>query len=149
MWHRVEAHRRARPAEWLTVEKPLLSAQDLALLDRPDRMIIIDCLATLATNRLLLETGVDGELLPPDVVGSALAEQAATRVLEPLGALLDKAACASAKVVMVTNEVGWGLVPFNPLGRLFRDLLGRVNQMAAARASEVHLLVAGIPMRIK
>lgn len=145
----MEAHRKARPAKWLTVEKPTLSAQDLGLLDSPDKLIIVDCLATLTSNLLLAETGIDGELLPPDVIGSNLAERAAARVLEPMESFLDKAATVSAKTVVVTNEVGWGLVPYNPLGRLFRDILGRVNQMAAARAHEVYLLVAGISMRIK
>ncbi|MGB9868075.1 MAG: bifunctional adenosylcobinamide kinase/adenosylcobinamide-phosphate guanylyltransferase [Bacillota bacterium] len=149
MKHRVEVHRKARPASWLTVEKPLLSAKDLCLLDSKERTIIIDCLATLTSNLLLPETGINGSLVTGEVLSGQLVERISSKVLGALEALVDKAAQVSGQVIIVTNEVGWGLVPGTPLGRLFRDLLGRANQMAAARASKVYLLVAGIPVRIK
>lgn len=56
---------------------------------------------------------------------------------------------ASCHVIMVTNEVGWGLVPENPLGRQFRDLAGLFNQKVAAISDEVYLMVAGIPVKVK
>lgn len=149
MEYRVEMHRRARPARWITVEKPLLNARDLCLLDSGDRTIIIDCLATLTSNLLLPETGINGNLITGAVLGSELVERISAKVLGAVEALVDRAAQASGRVIVVTNEVGWGLVPDTPLSRLFRDLLGRANQIAAERASEVYLLVAGIPVRIK
>ena len=63
--------------------------------------------------------------------------------------LLEKAGQVHGTVILVSNEVGWGVVPEHYLGRLFRDLAGKANQRIAARADEVHLVVAGIPLKIR
>ena len=133
---RVARHRDRRPAGWRTVEAPLDPVTALRDIE-PAACVLLDCISLWVSNRLLLEAG-EGEA-------------PGARVLDALDAMLcheaeDLAAAAAerdAETVVVTNEVGAGLVPDNALGRAYRDLLGRVNQRLSARASRAWLLVAG------
>lgn len=143
---RLIAHRERRPATWTTLEAPDDPATALAGAAADHDALLLDCLAVLAGNWVW-----EAAPLPPDAVvapremlarAHALAAERLERLLEALAAL-------GRPTVVVTNEVGWGVVPPTPLGRLFRDVLGRCNQRVAAAADEVHLLVAGIPLRIK
>ncbi len=130
---RIEQHRRDRPAHWVTVEEPLQIA-DAVERYRGCGFLLLDCL-TLWLSNLCWEHREDGEAT---IEAAALAQLA--RVAE---------ASTPAHVVLVTNEVGCGLVPETPVGRFFRDLQGRVNQEAARLASQVFQVVAGIPVVIK
>ena len=134
MKDRIEAHRRTRPESWKTVE----AARDVAaaILDEvaDADVVIIDCLTLLLTNIADEDTGVE------------LWEKRAAGELDRIVALADGSA---ARFIVVSNEVGLGLVPAYPLGRGFRDVVGWANQMLARRASEVYFMVAGIPIPLK
>ncbi|MGQ9555933.1 MAG: bifunctional adenosylcobinamide kinase/adenosylcobinamide-phosphate guanylyltransferase [Anaerolineae bacterium] len=137
MQARVQAHRRERPAAWRTLEAqcgigPALSA---SLSDA--RVVLVDCLTLLVTNVMLA-----GGETPEEAT-------AQTAVLAEMQSLLDVCARSAATFIVVSNEVGMGLVPPYPLGRLFRDLLGRANQILARRADQVYLMVAGLPLDLK
>jgi adenosylcobinamide kinase / adenosylcobinamide-phosphate guanylyltransferase len=120
---RIARHRRERPAEWRTIEEPLDLIRELGRV--PDRaFVVLDCLTLWAANAL--EAGWSDE----DVESAA----AATAAL---------AAGRASPVVVVSNEVGMGIVPATPLGRSFRDLLGRVNAVVAENADRACLVVAG------
>jgi adenosylcobinamide kinase/adenosylcobinamide-phosphate guanylyltransferase len=123
---RVEQHRRRRPAGWTTVES-LEVATELRTSEVP---VLVDCLGTWLTG-LVDRAGWDDL----DAAGRAVA--AASEDL--LGALAE----TRVPVVMVTNEVGWSLVPTIASGRFFQDELGRLNAAGARRADHVHLVVAG------
>lgn len=133
MAHRIARHRASRPATWRTVEAPrdLLGALESA---PPEACVLLDCLSLWVTN-LLLDGASSVE--PGEV--SALGEAIEGR----LSALLNAAARRSGPLIVVSNEVGSGLVPEHALGRAFRDLLGWANQQAAGHASRAWLLVAG------
>ena len=125
MTSRIERHRAERPPGWTTVEAPrdLLSAVKSV---EPAATVIIDCLALWVTNLMLQDpTPADGEVV----------EQA-----ELLAALLQD---RYGTALVVTNEVGSGIVPATPLGRDFRDLLGVVNQTMVRAADAAYLVVAG------
>lgn len=130
---RIAAHRARRPASWTTVE-----TQDLALAVREaEQPVLIDCLGTWLTA----------------VIDAAEAwEQDADTVHDLVVARTDEVAdvvrACEHDVVVVTNEVGLGVVPEHRSGRLFRDLLGTVNQRVAAACDEVHLVVAGRVLRL-
>ncbi len=130
---RVEQHRRDRPAHWLTVEEPLQIADAVERLRDCD-FILLDCLTLWLSNLYWKHRQV-----PEAAIESAALAQLA-RVAQ---------ASTPAHVVLVTNEVGCGLVPETPVGRFFRDLQGRANQAAARLASQVFQVVAGIPIVIK
>lgn len=137
MRRRIAEHRRRRPAEWETVEEPVAVDAVLAARDQEGRLLLVDCLSFLVFN--LLERAEPG-------AGGAARRRA---VLGPVARLADRAAAASAQVIVVSDEVGWGVVPDTPLGREYRDLLGEANQLFAARAASVYAVIAGIPWKIK
>ena len=131
MCARIASHRAARPAAWQTLEAPREIARALESA-APARVIVVDCVTLWASNVLLAE-----ELHAP---------QAMAREMD---ALLAWHRANDAEIILVSNEVGMGLVPDNELGRAYRDLLGAVNKKLAEYADEVFLLVAGLPIEIK
>ncbi len=132
---RIEKHREERrPLGWRTVEEEIDLAGAFASCDDGDT-ILVDCL-TLWMNNLLHARQADNPLTEDDV-------EAACRVL--LKSCRDR----SGKVVLVTNEVGLGVAPDNELARLYRDLVGRCNQVVAKEADRVILMVSGLPLALK
>ena len=134
---RIEAHKRSRPGFWHTLETPMGVGEAVKTFPESYEIVLLDCLTLLTTNVLLS--------LPEDV-GPQVAEGAIDAEIE---ALLDAYATSDAEWMIVSNEVGLGLVPPYPLGRLYRDFLGRANQRLACEADSVLFMVAGIPMVVK
>ncbi len=140
---RVEAHRQARPAQWQTLEAPQEVAEALGAAGvEPLQVVLLDCLTMLCSNVLLRHAGDD-----PQADGSY--EAAREAMSEELAALLAWHEGAGAHLIVVSNEVGMGIVPENPLARAYRDLLGFCNRRLAEVADEVYLLVAGLPLPVK
>ena len=142
MRDRVERHRRRRPAEWRTLEAPVAVGSALAWAAPPPGTVLLDDLGLLVSNILLRLTS-----------GGAPSDETADRldaaIDDEIVGLLAERARGGWDLIVVTNEVGFGIVPATPLGRIFRDALGRANQAVAARADAVYLVVAGIPLRLK
>jgi adenosylcobinamide kinase/adenosylcobinamide-phosphate guanylyltransferase len=140
MRRRIQRHRQRRPPGWRVVEEPLAVAQALApFLDATD-VALIDCLTVWVSNLLLAA-------LPGGVIrGFRQAEVAEKAVSQATEDLLARYRDGPASFVVVSNEVGMGLVPEYPLGRLYRDGLGRANQQVAAQADRVYYLVAGLAL---
>ncbi len=128
---RIAHHRARRPPAWRTLEAPHQPARVLATFD-PGAVVILDCLSLLVSNLLLTH-----EEDPQPVVEAEVT------------AILDQARARGLTLIVVTNEVGSGIVPEYPLGRAYRDLLGRANQQVAAAAAEVYLVVCGVPIELK
>jgi adenosylcobinamide kinase/adenosylcobinamide-phosphate guanylyltransferase len=126
---RIARHREERGAAWETVEEPLELAARLPQLARRYPVILVDCLTLWVSNLLHADPGG--------------AEARLGALVPALGA------CGGSRVVLVSNEVGMGIVPESALARSFRDLAGRLNQLVAGAAAEVHLVTAGIPLRLK
>ncbi|MET3760793.1 bifunctional adenosylcobinamide kinase/adenosylcobinamide-phosphate guanylyltransferase [Sphingomonas sp. AAP5] len=127
MTDRIARHRADRDARWRTIEAPLDLAETIAAEDRPGATILVDCLTLWASNLLLADADTDA---------------AAQTLVATL-------ARASARIVLVSNEVGFGIVPDNALARRFRDVAGLLNQRVAAVVSEVDFVIAGLPQRLK
>jgi adenosylcobinamide kinase/adenosylcobinamide-phosphate guanylyltransferase len=137
MRERIARHRMERPAVWGVVEAPLGVAAALEpVLNRYDT-VVVDCLTLLASNVLL---SLPDEASQDDVNRAVLAE---------IDALVALAAHSTARWIVVSNEVGMGVVPPTRLGRYFQDALGRANQRVAVSSDEVTLLVAGLPWPLK
>src|SRR5262249_50433089 len=136
MARRIAAHRQARPAAWRTVETPRQVGQAIRQAG-PSGVVVVDCLTLLVSN-VLLSLGDE----PPPEPAEAAAE-------DEVRGLIESARATQGSVIVVTNEVGLGIVPASRLGRLYRDLLGRANAAVAREAAEVYLLVSGLPLEIK
>jgi adenosylcobinamide kinase/adenosylcobinamide-phosphate guanylyltransferase len=124
---RIAAHRAQRSERWITVEEPLHLAEAIEANDAPDRPILVDCLTLWLSN--LLGAGED-----PD---------------EECDRLLQALARNVSPVILVSNEVGLGIVPDNALAREFRDHAGRLHQRIAAAIERVVLVAAGLPLLMK
>jgi len=138
MRDRIAAHKSERTPDWQTLEIPYNVAEVFARLSPPADVVLFDCLTLLVSNLLLL----GGDIDQPDVA------EAENRLEVEIRALLEAIRSGRADWIVVSNEVGLGLVPPYPSGRVYRDLLGRANQRLAARADEVYWMVAGIPVPI-
>lgn len=133
---RIRRHCRDRQGRgWQSVEESLLLVEQLGNC-RPGSTVLIDCL-TLWINNLMFAAGEQQNEIDEDLV----AQQA-----EKLG---QAAIAHQGTVIMVTNEVGLGIVPDNRMARLYRDLVGRCNQVVATKADQVFLVSCGIPLQIK
>ena len=131
---RIEAHRKSRPPQWDTLEEPVdLVGALTPLLHRYDT-ILLDCLTLWVSNLLLREEDLAS---PRD------------NVLREAQRLLDLYHSGIASWIVVSNEVGLGVVPPTELGRAYADELGRVNQAVAAEADEVYFMAAGLPLPLK
>ena len=134
---RIEAHQRSRPAHWKTLEAPLALGPRLRESIGGATTVIVDCV-TLLVNNIFQENGW--------TENADRLEKAVRDEIDGLIACMDS---SGAHFIIVSNEVGLGIVPADRISRLYRDVLGRANQMLAARADEVYLLVAGIPLVLK
>lgn len=134
MRRRIERHRAERGAGWTTIEEPADLARALARLPPETEVAVVDCLTVWLGNLVHRSEGA-----------ADLADPATFPEIAALLALLDAPPCP---LILVTNELGWGIVPDNALARAFRDLAGRVNEEAARRADRVVLMVAGRPLEL-
>ncbi len=142
MKDRIRKHREARPNKWRTIEK-YKGFYDVDMNEKFHNIdtVLLDCM-TLMVSNLLLESNIDFDNCSMDEVDKIEGE-IFKEVEALLGIMKDK------NLIIVTNEVGMGLVPSYKLGSIFRDIAGRVNQYLAERADEVYFTVSGIPMKIK
>lgn len=127
MADRILRHKAQRAPHWQTREVPLEIAETICRFAAPDTVVLIDCLSLWVSN--LMHAGRDLE--------------------REKGALVTALASSPCSVILVSNEVGSGIVPANALARTYRDHMGRLHQLLAGISDYVYLIVAGIPMTIK
>ncbi len=128
MAERIARHRAERPGGWGLVEEPLALADALQVRAAPDRCLLVDCLTLWLSNLLV----AGDERLDAETRG-----------------LLDTIPTLPGQVLLISNEVGQGIVPANPLARRFRDEAGRLHQAVASRCDRVTFVVAGLSLTLK
>ena len=138
MARRIDKHRQTRPIAWQTLERPLKTGIAIAAYDALQTVVLVDCLTLLVSNVLLAN---EAELNSLD--GIAAIEN---RMLAEVDDLIRVAENHETHLIVVSGEVGMGLVPETALGRLFRDMLGWSNQRIAARATSTYIMFAGLPI---
>ena len=144
MRRRIEAHKSARPPGWRTFEEPLELASMVESASVDSDTILIDCITVWVSNHLCR---INEEESSPKWYEEVEALEA--RLKKQCERITTIANSSEAIVLLVSNEVGLGLVPDTPLGRIYRDLIGSINRQIAMKANKVLLLVAGIPINIK
>jgi len=141
MRQRIKEHQRTRPTSWRTLEVTTHVGDEICQKIGETQVVIVDCITLLVNNIFSQYADHTGEH-----IDDSLVEQAVTHEIDELIECINY---LDANFIMVTNEVGTGLVPANKMGRLYRDLLGKANRLLAERADEVYLMVAGLPVPIK
>ncbi|MDO9333389.1 MAG: bifunctional adenosylcobinamide kinase/adenosylcobinamide-phosphate guanylyltransferase [Dehalococcoidales bacterium] len=141
MRRRIEKHKKDRPANWRTLEVVTNIGIQIEANARDAQLIVIDCITMLVNN---IFSRYDNKLF--NAIDDSVLEKEVVAEIEQLQMCMKK---VRASFLIVSNEVGLGLVPDNRMGRLYRDFLGRANQMLAQESDEVYLLVAGIPLQVK
>jgi adenosylcobinamide kinase/adenosylcobinamide-phosphate guanylyltransferase len=137
MKRRIKAHRKARPKDWATLEVTTHIGRQITKNIRQAKTVIIDCITLLISNVMLQYD---------EKIDAAITERAVTAEIKEL---LDCIKHTKADFIIVTNEVGLGIIPGDRVSRLYRDLLGTANRMLAEHVNEVYLMVAGIPVTVK
>ena len=143
MEYRINRHKKTRPSFWYTLEAYREIGQSLD--ERRERFhgILLDCVTVMITN-ILVDQGCNGD----ELSGRDMERIEGVIMSEVSSAITGMRTWGDVNVV-ISNELGMGLVPDNPLGRAFRDIAGRVNQYLAGEADRGYLMVSGIPVRIK
>ncbi len=146
MRERIARHRASRPKGWHTLEEPLDLAGAVRTASNLAEVLLLDCITLWLANWLFQQYGTNAE---EEFASSALFDAGALK--KEVGALLEAVnfLAPNKTLIVVTNEVGLGIVPAYPLGRVYRDALGYVNQRLARAANRVYLMVAGIAVDIK
>ena len=134
MHSRIEEHKKSRPRTWHTLESPVKVGERIQRQIGNADVVLVECITMLVSNLLAGEGDERGK------------EERLTTEIAQLIDCIDK---LEATFIIVSNEVGLGLVSENRLGRLYCDLLGRTNQLLAQHADEVYVMVAGIPVKVK
>lgn len=142
MKDRIAKHQSQRPSTWGTIEQ----YRDFETLkDNPDfqkaEVILFDCLTVMVTNNML-DFNVDYDTCSMEIIN-----EIEEKIKNQVEALLK--ACENKVIILVSNEVGLGLVPPYKLGNYFRDIAGRMNQLVASQADEFYFTVSGVPMKLK
>lgn len=136
---RIARHRKRRPEDWLTMESALQVDRAVQAIDKKPAVCLIDCLSLYVSNLVLEEND-----------GKCEYERLENKVVLAANTLLDAIALQKdVEFIVVTNEVGWGIVPENGLARAYRDLLGIVNQIFARSATRVWLSCSGLQLPLK
>jgi len=138
---RIAHHRARRPAAWGLVEEPLALAATLRRLAAPDTCLLVDCLTLWLSNLLFQGDAARQAEAGENPDCPLLAGETA--------ALVDTLPQLPGRVLLVSNEVGWGIIPLGALSRLFSDEQGRLNQRVAAVSTHVTLVAAGLPLMLK
>ncbi len=130
MAERIQRHKRNRPKDWQTLEEPLQVAKVLKEWAGHFSVLLIDCLTLWISN-------------------SMMAKWSAKKILREADRLLEVSQTMKGTVIIVSNEVGLGIVPDNPSARIFRDLSGLIHQKVSQQADEVYFMVSGLPHQLK
>ena len=155
MASRIAHHRSQRPAHWTTVEEPLALADALSRWCAPQRVVLVDCLTLWLSNLLFsgdARPGVGDDV--GDDVADDVADDVGNIVLPPRfhaerAALLQALAESAGDVLLVSNEVGMGIIPMGAVSRCFMDEAGRLNQAVAAVCDRAVFVAAGLPLYLK
>ena len=151
MEKRVNSHRRRRPADWITfeIEKADTDRKEInsiisSMESNGIKTVIVDCITNLLF-RLIDSYKLDDM----EIIENKLEEKIEEEVLDFFGYFLQKISKTDMNIVIISNEIGMGVVPAFPLGRIFRDLMGMINKDIAAGSDEVYFFIAGLKQRLK
>ena len=137
MKKRIKHHQKTRNKKWKTIEEPLFLGEVLSSISAKE-VVLVDCITIFLTNHLFSNTNDSEE------INYAKKENI---IMDEIDKIVENA--KNKDIILVSNEIGMGVVPSNKLGREFRDISGRVNQFLAKKADDVYITIAGLPVELK
>ena len=143
MQDRIKKHRTSRPSSWKTLEAYKDLDKLLPEATNSEKCILLDCITVMITN-IMFEQEMDFNNVNPKMADSL---EATVRV--EVEKLIKTGKSLDIPLIMVTNEIGMGIVPDNAISRAFRDIAGRMNQLIARECDEVYVCISGIPLKLK
>ena len=144
MKDRIKKHRESRPQEWTTYEAYKDLSNLVPKIALAHDTVLLDCVTVMTTNLMFEYENLDWEIVQHEEIDK-IEDGIKQQFVEVLNACREY----GLWLILVTNEVGMGIVPENRLSRIFRDVAGRINQLIAREADDVYFTVSGIPMKIK
>ena len=144
MKERVRLHKLQRGEEWITIEAYKGIPKYLETYKNEEMIILLDCLTNFVSNNMILETERDWDNISQEEL-SKIEKEIEVQVIE----ILEFVKESKLDMVVVSNEIGMGVVPPYALGRYFRDICGRMNQLVGKKADEAHLVVSGLKIKLK
>lgn len=141
---RVAKHQKDRGENWETLEGYRNLVERLKDKELEGAIVLLDCMTNLVTNLMIMDREADWDNMKNDEI-RAVEDEIKKEVTE----LLEYLTKSSADTVVVSNELGMGIVPVSALGRYFRDIAGRMNQLTALKSDEAYLIVSGLPVKLK
>lgn len=144
MQERIKLHKIFRPSNWRTYEGYKDLDKEIEKVEEELDAILLDCVTVMITNLIFDYPDFD-----ENNISNKIFSEIEQHVMKEFKRLLRVVKNKNTTTILVTNEIGWGVVPESKLGRVFRDLAGKINQIIAKEADTVYLLVSGIPMKIK
>jgi adenosylcobinamide kinase / adenosylcobinamide-phosphate guanylyltransferase len=146
MAERITRHRAQRPPDWRTLEEPVRLLNSIRASAQPGDVVLVDCLTLWVSNIIVETIGPEQEA---DSLPGETWRAIETSIVDEAHALAPAARDRGLTLMLISNEVGLGVVPATSLGRRYRDILGRVNQAVASVADSVVLMVAGLPVDVR
>lgn len=143
MLDRIKKHREQRPSEWETFEISRNIDKNIKDISLKKDTVLLDCI-TVLVNNIMFEEDVNWDNCSHDVI-----DEIEEKIKVEIKALIEAVKNTNLNFIMVTNEVGLGIVPENRLARIYRDIAGRVNQILGQYSNEIYLVVCGAPLKIK
>jgi len=143
MKDRIKNHQASRPNSWQTFELPYEISSHINEISRSCDIVILDCITVFSSN-ILFEKEYDWEQISYEKI--SLLEE---KIIHEIQQIIEKARQYNLDLVIITNEVGSGIVPGNRLSRVYRDIAGRTNQKLSELSDEVYVTISGIPLKLK
>lgn len=143
MKERIKKHQNSRPKAWQTFELPYEISSHIDKISKRCDIAILDCITVFSSN-ILFEKEYDWEKISYEKI--LVLEE---KIIDEIQQIIEKARVYNLDLVIITNEVGSGIVPGNRLSRVYRDIAGRINQKLSELSDEVYVTISGIPLKLK
>lgn len=144
MEDRVKKHKKQRGDNWITIEEYKNIPKYLEQYKKDKKIVLIDCLTNLISNCMIIDKDIDWDNISMEEVN--FIENEIKKYIEDILKFIKE---SSLDMVIVSNEIGFGVVPPYALGRIFRDICGRMNQLVAKNSDEAYLVVSGLKIKLK
>ncbi len=143
MKDRIKKHIERRPSNWKTYERPLKISNSIKLISEECDIVILDCITVFLSN-IMFEKNYNWEKISREKI-----DEIEKNIIDEIKKIINNAKLYELNMIIITNEIGSGIVPDNKLSRIYRDIAGRVNQLLSTLSNDVYVTISGLPLKLK